>query len=197
VTESTPELASGLRLHRVAGLEPRSAAADAGGPLWFPRPFQGVGRHDNPALYGCLYCALEPLSAVVEALAPFRGAGRLHASMLTRMGRPLSLVSLSLETGAAADLVDLDDPRVLARAKLRPSGVATRERAPTQALAERFWAAGASGLRWWSTLEAAWINLTLFDRCAPALTVTDVRELALEDPAVLEAAVFLGLRAPA
>ena len=186
-----------LLLHRVAALEPRSSAADAGGPLWFPRPFQGVGRHDNPALYGCLYCALEPVSAVVEALAPFRGAGRLHPSMLTRMDRPLSLVSLALDDAAVAELVDLDDPRVLTRSRLRPSGIATRERARTQALAERFWAAGASGLRWWSTLEAAWINLTLFDRCAPALAVADVRALALDDPAVAEAAAFLGLRAPA
>ena len=187
--------ASGRSLFRVAALDPRAGPDDAGGPLWFPRPFQGVGRHDNPSLYGCLYCALAPLSAVVEALAPFRGAGRLHASLLLRMGRPLSLVSFAIADDVT--LVDLDDPRVLTRSRLRPSGVATRERAVTQAMARRFHEDGAAGLRWWSTLEASWINVTLFDRAAGALSVQAVRELGLDDPDVLAAAEFLGLRAPA
>lgn len=188
--------ASGRLLFRVVALGPRAQTADAGGPLWFPRPFQRVGRHDRPELYGCLYAATDPASAVAESLAPFRGAGRLHESMLVRMGRALSLVSFGLADPAL--LVDLDDPRVLAREKLRPSGVATRARAVTQALAARLWHdhPNAAGLRWWSTLEASWINVTLFDRCSPSLTVDSVRALTLDDPDLLAAAEFLGLRAP-
>ena len=52
------------------------AAADPAapdGPLWFPREFQGEGRHDNPDLFGCLYLADRAVSCVVEQLARFRG----------------------------------------------------------------------------------------------------------------------------
>lgn len=187
--------AARLALFRVAALDARARPHEAGGAAWFPRPFQGAGRHDNPALYGCLYASLEPLSAVVESLAMFRGAGRLHASLLVRAGRPLALVELALPADLA--LVDLDDPRLLHRARLRPSGVATRDRGATHALAARFFVDGAAGLRWWSTLEGSWINATLFDRAAPALSVGSVRELSLEDPLVHAAAEFLGLRPPA
>lgn len=185
-----------MNLSRVVALDPRAGPAAAGGPLWFPRPFQGTGRHDRPALYGCLYAATEPASAVSEALAAFRGSGRLHESMLVRMDRKLNLVEFALADDAP--LIDLDDPRVLTREKLRPSGVATRERALTQELAARLWETHdqAAGLRWWSTLEASWINVTLFDRCASALTIASVEQLRLDSPVVLEAAEFLGLRSP-
>jgi len=52
----------------------------------------------------------------------------------------------------------------------------------------------AAGLRWWSTFEPAWANVTLFDRAAETLEVADVRELRLGDEVVGEAAQFLGLR---
>ena len=53
----------------------------------------------------------------------------------------------------------------------------------------------AAGLRWWSTYEAMWINVTLFERAAARVRVRSVRALNLEDPAVIEAAEFFGLRA--
>ena len=53
------------------------------GPLWYPREFQGEGRHDNPDLYGCLYLADRARSCIVEQLARFRGQ-RLSASLLRR-----------------------------------------------------------------------------------------------------------------
>lgn len=79
--------------------------------LWFPRLLQGEGRHDNPDLYGCLYAAAEPVGAIAETLAPFRGSGRLDPSMLRRGGRPLYLGRLALADGAG--VLDLDDPEVL------------------------------------------------------------------------------------
>ena len=54
---------------------------------------------------------------------------------------------------------------------------------------------GAAGLRWWSTHEALWMNVTLFDRAASQLRVHSVRALGVDDPAVMEAADFVGLRA--
>jgi hypothetical protein len=73
--------------------------------------------------------------------------------------------------------------------------VATRERSRTQAdaLGLHEGHPEAAGLRWWSTFEAQWANVTLFDRVAPLLRVQDVRELALADELVGEAATFLGL----
>ena len=182
-------------LWRVLPWDPSARPGAPGGALWFPRPFQGTARHDNPVRYGCLYVTESATSAITEALAPFRGTGDLHADMLIRMGRPLALAELELPAGSA--LVDLDDPRVLAAEALRPSGVATGRRAVTQPGAARLFDAHpeAAGLRWWSTLEASWINVTLFDRAAAALTASGVRALQVSDDDVRDAARFLGLAA--
>jgi len=180
-------------LWRVLPLDPSARADQPGGGVWFPRELQGAGRHDDPDAYGCLYVAEVAASAVAEALAPFRGAGRLHASMLERSGRRLSLVALELDHTQA--LVDLDDPLVLDAEELRPSLVATRRRDITRAQARRLFDAhpGAPGLRWWSPLEASWINATLFDRAAAALAVVQTAELTVEHPAARSAAEQLGL----
>ena len=86
---------------------------------------------------------------------------------------------------------------MLRRERLRPSQVATRDRTVTQAqaLALHDRHTEAAGLRWWSTFEAQWINVTLFDRAASRLRVREVRALTLEDPTVMQAADFFGLRA--
>lgn len=163
------------------------------GALWFPRPYQGEGRHDNPAVYGCLYLSEQPLSCVAEQLARFRSQ-RLTPALLRRRGLPLALAELELPDGA--ELVDLDEPAVLRRERLRPSRVATRDRDVTQpqarALYERH--PEAVGLRWWSTLESLWANATLFGRAAPSLRLVSVRALDLADDEIVAAADVLGLR---
>lgn len=180
-------------LYRSFAWDERAAPADADGPLWFPRVYQGDGRHDNPDLYGCLYLSLSALSTVVEQLARFRGQ-RLSPPLLRRRGLPLALAELELPD--RAELIDLDEPAVLRRERLRPSAVATRHRDVTQpqarALYERH--PGAAGLRWWSIYEALWTNVTLFDRAGARLRVGSVRALTLDDPIVIEAAEFFGLR---
>ena len=182
-------------LHRCFAWDERARAAEPDGPLWFPRVYQGEGRHDNPDRYGCLYLSASPLSTVVEQLARFRGQ-RLLPSLLRRRGLPLALADLELD--AAAELLDLDDPVVLRRERLRPSYVATRDRRITQpqALALHDRHRKAAGFRWWSTYEAAWINVTLFDRAALQVRVRSVRALSLEHPTIVEAAEFFGLRTP-
>ena len=181
-------------LHRCFAWDERAGDAGSDGPLWFPRVYQGEGRHDNPDRYGCLYVSASELSTIVEQLARFRGQ-RLLPSMLRRRGLPLAVADLELEDGA--EVLDLDDPAVLRRERLRPSQVATRDRTITQAhaLALHDRHVEAAGLRWWSTFEAQWINVTVFDRAASRLRVRGVRALTLEDPAVMEAADFFGLRA--
>ena len=181
-------------LHRCFAWNERAADAGPDGPLWFPRVYQGEGRHDNPDRYACLYLSVSPLSTVVEQLGRFRGQ-RLLPSLLRRRGLPLALADLELDDDV--ELVDLDDPVVLRRENLRPSRVATRERGITQpqALALHDGHPKAGGLRWWSVYEGVWINVTLFERAASQLRVGSVRALSLEDPAVVEAADFFGLRA--
>jgi hypothetical protein len=180
-----------LILHRCFAWNERARAGQADSPLWFPRDFQGDGRHDNPDVYGCLYVADREVSSVVEQLARFRGQ-RLIAPLLVRRGHPIALAAIELPD--SAELVDLDDPAVLRRRRLRPSLVATRERAITQPQAlAAYRDTEAAGLRWWSIHESQWANYTLFDRAIERLTVQDVRRLTLDDPAVAEAAEFLGL----
>ena len=170
-----------------------AAAGDPGGPLWFPREHQGGARHDNPDAYGCLYVSERGASAVAEALAPFRGRGALRGAMLHRAGLPLSLAELELREPAA--LVDLDEPRTLEEAGLRPSRVATRRRDVTQADALRLYRdePRAAGLRWWSTIEASWLNVTVFDRARRRLRVRAIEPLTVEHGTVVEAAGAIGL----
>jgi hypothetical protein len=180
-------------LWRVLPWDPSARPAAPGGALWFPRAFQGSGRQDVPARYGCLYVCETAASAIAEALAPFRGTGDLQQELLARMGRPLALAELELDGGAT--LIDLDDPAILSAEALRPSEVATSRRAATQAYASRLFDAHpvAAGLRWWSTLEASWINVTLFDRAQRSLALRGVRPLVAGDEDVRGAARFLGL----
>jgi hypothetical protein len=142
------------------------SARARGGALWFPRMLQGEGRHDAPTLYGSLYVSVEPVSAVVEQLA-----------------------------GLTGTVLEPPDLSVLVGEELRPSRIATHDRAVTQAQAtELFQRHGeVVGLSWWSTFESLWANITLFDRAETALELADVKPLDVGDDVVREAADFLGL----
>ena len=178
-------------LYRCFAWNERARPDQPDAALWFPRVFQGDGRHDNPDVYGCLYLTDRETSGVVEQLARFRGQ-RLIEPMLVRRGLPLAVAAIELPD--SAELIDLDDPAVLRRRRLRPSLVATRDRAVTQPQAlAAYRETEAAGLRWWSIHESLWANYTLFDRAVSELTVEDVRRLSLDDAAVVEAADFLGL----
>lgn len=165
-----------------------------GGPIWFARPYQGDGRHDNPASYGCLYASESETAAVVEQLAQFQGSVFVPG-MLTKRGLPLALASIDLSDSER--LIDLDDPGVLVSEALRPSLVATYRRAVTQPQALELFGRhpDAAGLRWWSTREALWANYTIFDRARTSLRLVEVRALTPDDPAVVAATDFLGMSA--
>jgi hypothetical protein len=180
-------------LYRCFAWSAAAQATEQDGPLWFPRGFQGDGRHDNPQRYGVLYLADREVSCVVEQLARFRGQ-RLVAALLRRRGLPLALAEIELPDDA--QIIDLDEPRVLQAEQLRPSQVATRRREVTQPQALALYRSHprAAALRWWSTFESLWANVTVFARAARRLQLHDVRELTLDDPAVLEAAEFFALR---
>jgi hypothetical protein len=183
-----------VRTYRAFAWDRSARPDEPDGPLWFPQVFQGEGRHDNPDDYGCLYLADRPVSCVAEQLAAFRGQ-RLTPSLLRRRGLPLALAAIDVEDDV--EIIDLDDPVVLRRERLRPSAVASRRREITQPQALQLYRRHprAAGLRWWSMWESQWINFTVFDRAAPRLRVQDVSELTLDHPAVAEAAGLFGLRA--
>ena len=178
-------------LYRCFAWNERARADQPDSPLWFPREFQGDGRHDNPDVYGCLYLTDREISCVVEQLARFR-TQRLIDDLLLRRGHRLAVAAIELPE--SAEVVDLDDPVVLRRRRLRPSEVATRHREITQPQAlAAYRDTEAAGLRWWSIHESLWANYTLFDRAVRRLRVQNVRALVLEDSAVRVAAEFLGL----
>ena len=181
-------------LHRCFAWNPRARAASEDGPLWFPRAYQGEGRHDNPEVYGCLYLSGEIRSGVTEQLARFRGQ-RLVPAMLLRRGLRLALAAIDLPDGAG--VIDLDEPAILQVNRLRPSLVATRAREVTQPQALELYRrhAGAAALGWWSTFESRWPNYTVFDRSAGALRLVEVCRLELDDPALVEATELLGISA--
>src|SRR5437773_317100 len=124
-------------------------------------------------------------------------AGRaevLLAQVLVR--RWLPLVLATIELAGRPRIVDLDEPSVLAGNALRPSRVATRRRDLTPPQALGLYRRGGAGIRWWSTFESLWTNLTVFDRGVDRLRVGEVRRLRIDDPTVREAADLLGI-APA
>lgn len=178
-------------IYRVFPFVAGTSEREAGGALFVARAAQGAGRHDNPEAYGALYTARTPMSAVAERIQVFRGQRLSDADLLRAEGRRLALGSID---DSGIETVDLDDPRALQKRKLRPSLVATRERASTQDIALDIFAEGVSGFAWWSILEASWINVTLFAERATGLLLTeDPQPLELNQPVVRAAAEALGV----
>jgi RES domain-containing protein len=180
-------------LYRTFAGSDEAGAHEPGGALFVPRWSQGSGRHDDPYEYGVLYTSRVRESAVAEYLRFFRGQTLTDAELRSADGRTLRLAEI--DDSMLPALRDLDDPRELARRRLRPSGVATRDRERTQSIARDLFGEGASGFSWWSTIEAAWINVTLFaERAIDALRVVGAPErLSTEHPAVRGAAAELGI----
>jgi hypothetical protein len=183
-----------MRLWRVFPWDAEAVAGASGHPLWIPRALQGAGRHDNPELYAAMYLSETAAAAVAECIAHLRGQV-LEDGDLERSGRRLALVPL--DAGVEGRLWDLDDPEVLSERRLRPSLVATRARQATRRWAADLFRARPrrDGIRWWSTLEASWLHVTLFDRALPRLEPAGPAEpLRLEHAVVREAAEAIGVR---
>lgn len=183
-----------MRLWRVVAWDPSAATGSRGHPLHVPRSIQGAGRHDNPGLYGALYLSERPVAAVAEMIAHLRG-DELDDADLERNGLRLALVAF--EATVDGTLWDLDDPTVLVDRALRPSLVATGVRRDTQRMAAALHRARPRrlGIRWWSTLEASWIHVTLFERALAHTSIAEAPEpLRVDHATVREAAEVLGVR---
>lgn len=180
-------------LYRLFPHDPAASAREEGGALHAPRALQGRGRHDNPERYGVLYASRVEVSVVAEFLWQRGFRDLAESDLRSETGRPYAVARLD-DSSLAAPL-DLDDPALLSERSLRPSMVATRDRERTQAIAVAAFEEGAAGLEWWSTLEASWINVTVFaERGASRLQVAaDPEPLTTDHPAVREAAEMVGV----
>lgn len=182
-------------LYRVYRAVDGAAPAARGGPLYVPRDRQGAGRHDSPGRYGAFYAARSPVAAVAETIQAFRGRDVSPDDLELADGSRLTLAAY--DDSALERLIDLDEPAVLVEEGWRPSGVASRDRMVTQSMAVRAFEAGALGLSWWSTLDAAWTNVTLFaERTleAGAVVVHGAGEtLAIKHPSLVAAADHLAI----
>jgi hypothetical protein len=183
-----------MRLWRVFPHNPGAASAAPGHALFVPRALQGGGRHDNPDLYGVIYLSEQPLAGIAEHLAHLRGQ-RLGDADLDRGGLRLALVELEIPIESRCH--DLDEPKTLVKVALRPSQVATRDRSVTQKWAAHIYRARRSlwAIRWWSTLEASWHHVTLFDRGHDRIVQKGPPErLHIRHPIVRQAAEQMGIR---
>ncbi len=172
-----------------------ASATARGGPLFVPRERQGSGRHDNPGRYGAFYAARSAVAAVAETIQAFRGRDLSADDLQLADGSRLTLGTF--DGLAPATVLDLDDPGVLLEEGWRPSGVASRDRQVTQAMAVRAFEAGVLGLSWWSTLDSTWTNVTLFaERTVDAGAIglaAPPELLSLAHPALVAATDHLGI----
>ena len=171
--------------YRVFPFLANAPARQPGGPLYVP-PQSGSGRLDNPDIYSVLYLGKSPAGAIAEAFGRFpewtpailRGSPSLAGSM-----RALARYELD----PRESLCDLDDPRQLLRLRLRPSHVVSRDCIRTRSWARRiFETRTCAGISWWSYYDPRWTSVGLWK--TDRLSLAEVRQLSLDDPAVLDAA---------
>lgn len=158
------------------------------------RDRQGSGRHDAPDKYGAWYCSLDAVSAVAESIQFARGQILTDGDLVRPAGAVRALVELRLAASVAVP--DLDDPRELVVRRIRPSQAATLRRAVTQRIASSIFDEGAPGFLWWSTLEAEWINATLFhERVRARVSIAaNPQPLSVRLEEVRDAAGRIGVR---
>ncbi|MGA8027688.1 MAG: RES family NAD+ phosphorylase [Bryobacteraceae bacterium] len=177
-------------LYRVFPFLPKAARRSPGGSLYIPP--QGGGRLDNPEIYSVLYLSNSAAGAIAEAFGRFpewtpailEGAPGVPGSV-----RAIARYALAENTAVC----DLDDPDQLAKLKLRPSDVVTRDYTRSRAWARRIynrrkWA----GVQWWSYYDSRWTSAGLWD--ISALTVEGVELLRLADVAMIEASRIIARR---
>jgi hypothetical protein len=162
--------------------------------ITYVAPLQGKGRFDLPGVpAGVLYLAETPEHAVAEMIQHYRGQ-TLDGADLRVAGRPLALARITIDDDAMTGVADLCDAAVLSRLGIRPDETASSNRRTTQRIAAQLYAAGHSGLRWWSALTGDWHTLVLFrDRTKTHLRFAPPQPLTLSHAAVIEATRALGI----
>ncbi len=162
-----------------------------GGPFYVPREFQGQGRHDITA-DGVLYASADAVSSVAENLKRFINLKLKPDHFALKGDYKLALAEFTLNNAA---LLDLRDAREMVRIKTGPVSIATNDRKITQALSRAVFERGVEGFLWWSTLEAKWTNVTLFEsRIKPKVKLEQSVLLTPDMPEVQAAARALHIQ---
>lgn len=177
----TPDFVADL--FRVLPFLPKARPDQPGGALYIPP--QSGGRLDNPDLFSILYLSDSAAGAVAEAFGRF--PEWTPALLEGRPSLPGSVRALArYRLPENVRVCNLDDPGQLVALALHPSEVVSRDYGRTRAWARRIYEQGGwAGVNWWSYYDPRWASTGLWriDR----LAVEEVRELRLEDSAVLEA----------
>lgn len=162
--------------------------------LYASRSRQGPGRHDIPDRSAVIYCSKSPVSAVAEVIQGFRGTLLTNRVFIYPGNKVRALAHMVLDDSVA--LIDLDDPKELSNRQLKPSQIVTMNRQMTQNIARSLFDEGAFGFTWWSTLEASWTNVTLFENRVSQYLTIEGQVLALDNqmPEVIEAAKALRIQ---
>lgn len=149
-----------MKLYRVFTKIPASdAIREFGGPLYVPREFQGNGRHDIPD-DGIIYCALDAVSAIAENIKGFINL-TINNDDFKRKGKAVQALAEMAMTGER--LIDLRDAKEMVKTKTGPMAIATHDREITKGLCKMIYDKQVDGFIWWSTIEAKWSNVTLFE----------------------------------
>lgn len=182
----------GAALWRAFPWDPMAPAGEPFSASYIPER-QGVGRFDLQRSL-VLYLAESPEHAVAEKLQRFRGYELADAD-LVQGGLGLAVVAARLAASARAEVADLCDPDELARRRIRPDTLASRDYRRTRAVAEGLYSDGRAGLRWWSAFSGDWHTVVVFcGRLAGAdLVFGQPEPLSLDHPVVRTAASELGI----
>jgi hypothetical protein len=146
-------------LWRAFPWDPEALAGTPFSPSYVPLG-QGTGRFDVAASM-VLYLAETPEHAVAEKIQRFRGR-TLRSPHLRQSGRRLALAPVRLSDPASHEITDLCDPDELARRRIRPDTLASRDYDRTRAVAESLYAERKAGLRWWSAFSGDWHTVVVF-----------------------------------
>lgn len=184
-----------MNFYRVFDWNPTAALSEYGGPFYVPREQQKQGRHDIPELEGVLYASLSPLGAIAEVLQVFAGSAKPLSNIDFQRPSGLFPALVCFHLDEKLILTDMDDPAELASRRIRPSQMATFHREITHAISIRLYQEGLPGFLWWSTLEASWINATLFEsRVRDKVQVqAEIQKLNTQLPELRQAADWLNL----
>lgn len=135
-----------------------------------------------------LYLSSAPAGAVAEVFATL--ASWTPAMFESPAGRGARRALGQYHLADRAKILDLDDAEALLALGVRPSEVVSPDREVTQRWARSVVAAQRwDGVRWWSWHDSRWYSYGMWDRSD--LSVTSVEPLALDHPAVVEAAQVL------
>jgi hypothetical protein len=160
--------------------------------LFINRHLQAGTRHGLPDLDGVLYCSKHAASAIAERLQEFRGQVIENKDLTVGA---LRLALACIEIPEEFSLVDLCQTSVLSEWGIDPLQVATKDRVISQRLARRLHEKNVSGFLWWSSLEPAWTNVSLFQSRVESKIILrkPIRYLETAMPELIQAANKIGV----